>query len=333
MPLNKISRILMPALLSLSTASFSFPVQAAERGRIRSLQGNADLLQRDLALGMGTPTFVNGAASDSAALDNNVNNLEGLHISQNRLSTPKSERDVLIEFYDATNGDNWKSSYNNGNWKSNKPLSEWYGVTTDSSGRVTKLELGSRGLTGSIPAALGNLTNLTELRLDHNRLTGSIPAALGKLNNLERLWLDYNQLTGSIPAALGNLNNLTSLNLSRNKLTGSIPAALGNVTYLNVDVANAWKPKPKPKLKPKPKPRQWKRGDVTYICGTVEGFFGILMHVSCRVRLLETPPRSGVFGVEVKDNSCSSNWLKSTSYGDVNWLNSTAWLKSSCEEN
>ncbi|TGG91618.1 MAG: hypothetical protein ERJ67_07685 [Aphanocapsa feldmannii 277cV] len=335
MPLNKISRILMPALLSLSTASFSFAVQAAERGRIRSLQGNADLLQRNLALGMGTPTFVNGAASDSAVLDNNMNNLEGLHISQNRLSAPKSERDVLIEFYDATNGDNWKSSYNNGNWKSNKPLSEWYGVTTDSSGRVTKLELGWRGLTGSIPAALGKLNNLKELRLNNNRLMGSIPAALGKLNNLEILWLEYNELTGSIPAALGKLNNLENLYLRGNELTGSIPAALANVRYLGVDVANAWKPKPKPKLKPKPKPkpRQWKRGDVAYICGTVEGFFGILMHVSCRVRLLETPPRSGAFGVQVDDDTCSSNWLKSTSYGDVNWLNSTAWLDSSCEKN
>ena len=92
MPLNKISRILMPALLSLSTASFA--VQAAERGRITSLQGNADLLQRNLAPGMGTPTFVNGEASDSAALDNNVNNLEGLHISQNRLLAPN-----LTEMY------------------------------------------------------------------------------------------------------------------------------------------------------------------------------------------------------------------------------------------
>ncbi|TGG90815.1 MAG: hypothetical protein ERJ67_08755 [Aphanocapsa feldmannii 277cV] len=184
MPLNKISRILMPALLSLSTASFSFAVQAAERGRIRSLQGKADLLQHDLAPGINTPTFVNGGARDSAALDNNMNNLEGLHISQNRLSAPKSERDVLIEFYDATNGDNWE---NNTNWKSNKPLSEWYGITTDSSGRVTELKLRNNQLTGSIPAALGNLNNLTELDLASNKLRGSIPTALGNLSNLKKL--------------------------------------------------------------------------------------------------------------------------------------------------
>ena len=150
---------------------------------------------------MGTPTFVNREATDSAALENSVNNLEGLHINQNWLTapTPKSDRDVLIHLYNATNGRNWKSKIN---WKSNKPISQWYGVITDSSGRLIKLNLGDNQLTGTIPAVLGNLKNLGALWLDYNQLKGTIPLALDNLNNLKRLDLSENQLMGTIPATL-----------------------------------------------------------------------------------------------------------------------------------
>ena len=87
-------------------------------------------------------------------------------------------------------------------------------------------------MTGSIPAALGNLTNLKWLHLDDNTLTGSIPAELGNLANLERLTLYDNDLGGSIPPELGNLTSLKRLRLDGNKLTGSIPAELGRLTNL-----------------------------------------------------------------------------------------------------
>ena len=238
MPFNKVSRILLATLLGLSTASLT--VQASQRGKITSLQGSGGPLQRGLSPGMATPTFVNGAASDSVALDN-VNNFEKLHISQSRLTISQSyraadpirdtDRDVLIELYNATNGDDWDD---NTNWKSNKPISEWYGVTTDSSGRVTELDLEENDLTGTIPPALGNLTNLTRLGLHLNNLTGTIPPALGNLTNLTELALHLNNLTGTIPPALGNLTNLTALGLFSNQLTGTIPPALGNLNNLKV---------------------------------------------------------------------------------------------------
>jgi Leucine-rich repeat (LRR) protein len=63
------------------------------------------------------------------------------------------------------------------------------------------LSLCNNQLTGSVPAALGQLTALMHLWLDNNRLTGSVPAALGRLTVLTHLWLDNNRLT-SVPAAL-----------------------------------------------------------------------------------------------------------------------------------
>ena len=70
-----------------------------------------------------------------------------------------SDRAVLIALYDATNGKNWRK---NTNWKTAKPLSGWYGVSTNDSGQVIKLSLWDNDLSGQIPPELGQLENLTE---------------------------------------------------------------------------------------------------------------------------------------------------------------------------
>ena len=109
----------------------------------------------------------------------------------------ESDRAALEAFYDATGGAGWTDSTN---WKTSAPLGEWHGVTTDTAGRVTRLELQDNGLVGSIPPALGSLTNLLWLQLGSNALTGPIPDALGSLASLQLLFLYRNDLTGPLPA-------------------------------------------------------------------------------------------------------------------------------------
>jgi len=141
-----------------------------------------------------------------------------------------TEREALVALYNATNGPRW---YDNTNWLSDKPLRQWYGVNTDSHGRVTHLSLTLNNLAGVIPPELGNLANLTHLELPENYLLrDSIPPELGKLANLRSLNLYNNRLSGSIPAELGNLANLTNLQLYSTRLSGSIPAELGNLANL-----------------------------------------------------------------------------------------------------
>ena len=71
---------------------------------------------------------------------------------------------------------------------------------------TTELDLGSQGLTGSIPPEIGDLTNLRHLYLYNNQLTGSIPSEIGNLTNLTRLYLENNQLTEVIPEGICNLD-------------------------------------------------------------------------------------------------------------------------------
>ena len=140
-----------------------------------------------------------------------------------------TDRAALEALYDATGGADWTDSTN---WKTAAPLDTWYGVTTDAAGRVTRLELGENGLTGSLPPALGSLANLERLGLSQNELTGTIPGELGSLANLERLSVGGNELTGTIPDELENLANLELLYLWGNELAGPVPAWLGNLTRL-----------------------------------------------------------------------------------------------------
>ncbi len=166
---------------------------------------------------------------------------------------PGADKAALVALYNATDGQNWEKS---DNWLSDEPLSEWYGITTDITGRVTELGLGDNNLNGMLPAELGNLSSLTSLNLRYNPLSGRIPAELGSLanlralrlygtdlsgeiprelanlTNLERLWIFSNELSGTIPVWLEELTNLKILDLDNNNFTGEIPAELGNLTEL-----------------------------------------------------------------------------------------------------
>ena len=90
-----------------------------------------------------------------------------------RSPAPASDRDILIALYETTDGPNW---LNSDNWLTDAPLGEWYGVDTDASGRVVRLDL------------VGMWDNENSQKIPHG-LSGPIPAELGGLANLEHLGL------------------------------------------------------------------------------------------------------------------------------------------------
>ena len=146
-----------------------------------------------------------------------------------------TDRAALVAFYDTcSEGVPWRNS---ANWKTARPLSEWYGVTTDAAGRVTRLELSRNWINCySFPVDLGSLANLQVLNLSQNNIRGSIPVELGNLANLQVLNLSGTVVTGPIPVELGDLANLQVLNLGGAYLvTGAFPVgSFANLQVLNL---------------------------------------------------------------------------------------------------
>ena len=155
-------------------------------------------------------------------------NVSGIQLA-NAQGSVDTDREALVALYDLTDGDNWR---NNSSWKSDQPLGDWWGVDTDSDGRVTRILLDFNDLSGPIPIEIGNLNKLRDIDLSSNNLSDIIPIEIGNLTNLVELDLSNTDLSGSIPKEIGNLTNLVELDLSRTDLSRSIPKEIGNLTDL-----------------------------------------------------------------------------------------------------
>ncbi|MFQ6620176.1 hypothetical protein Gotur_000005 [Gossypium turneri] len=97
-------------------------------------------------------------------------------------------------------------------WNLSSSPCSWTGVNCVQN-RVVELRLPGMGLSGQLPIAIGNLTQLQTLSLRFNALSG-----------LGTLFLENNHLSGSIPNI--ELPSLVQLNVSFNQLNGSIPKGL-----------------------------------------------------------------------------------------------------------
>ncbi|CAK9236615.1 unnamed protein product [Sphagnum troendelagicum] len=123
-------------------------------------------------------------------------------------------------------------------WSSQNPYpcfsDAWKGVLcvqypiANSSNRwsfVVGLSLDDASIVGTLPPAIGDLTNLVVLSLTNNPgLTGPIPAEINNLAVLQILDLHNNNFNGTIPE-FTNLGNLQELNLSMNNFYGPIDPA------------------------------------------------------------------------------------------------------------
>ncbi|KAK5791890.1 tyrosine-sulfated glycopeptide receptor 1 [Gossypium arboreum] len=132
------------------------------------------------------------------------------------------------------------------NWTTTTDCCFWEGVGCDGpdSGRVSRLWLPSRGLTGHLSTSLLNLTLLTHLNFSHNRFTGFLPSGFfSSLNHLQVLDLSYNSLYGELPLDFisdynNSLSPIQTLDLSSNHFSGTIRSnsvlQAVNLTIFNV---------------------------------------------------------------------------------------------------
>lgn len=169
--------------------------------------------------------------------------LSGIDVDEHQLQLAK-ERTALEGLYEALDGNNWWSKEN---WCSDKPISEWVGISVNREGYVIGINLRANNLSGNIPASIGNFKYLEYLNLQANDNIKSVPEEIAKLEALEELWFDLNKC--GLPDALYGLKNIKRLILETadlervfefpqlellyiNKATGRIPSSIGNRTSL-----------------------------------------------------------------------------------------------------
>ena len=97
-------------------------------------------------------------------------------LSDNRRCDDADEKDfaALVELHRLAGGESWTDATN---WLNPDSLATWHGVTIDTGGRVTRLELADNGLAGDLPEPVFYLTALTVLNLaDNGNLGGALPS-------------------------------------------------------------------------------------------------------------------------------------------------------------
>jgi Leucine-rich repeat (LRR) protein len=171
------------------------------------------------------------------------------------VTTTDSERDVLVEFFRATGGDDWVYKED---WNTVLHVCTWYGIICNDDFSVLEIKLENNGLINEnddtdILQLLGRLRNLRKIDLKGNdlvltlrglpddsnlqylRVSGTELESLdgiGKAENLANFHAVDCGLTGRIPEEIYRLSNLKELYLSFNSLNGTIATTIGNLRQL-----------------------------------------------------------------------------------------------------
>ena len=138
---------------------------------------------------------------------------------------------ALVALYNDCGGSAWTKKTN---WLTGH-VETWEGVTVEID-RVVELWLEdwgtSVGLTGMLPAVLGNMSELRALSLANNDLFGPVPDSWMALTKLRHLNLAGNHFSGVLPDSWSGMEELRNLILYSNELSGSLPASWSALIYL-----------------------------------------------------------------------------------------------------
>ena len=176
-----------------------------------------------------------------------------LPIQQVNAQTFEADSLALLELYHSLNGPTWNQP-----WDLEGNVADWSYVGIDD-GRVTSFDIywgAGESITGDIPEAIKNLTELrvfairsaqlfepfptclcemttlTNIIFENTYLYGPLPDCIGDLTNLKGISIPRNLMTGHIPESFYTLTNLEDADLALNKFTGTISEDIGNLTSL-----------------------------------------------------------------------------------------------------
>ena len=192
------------------------------------------------------------------------------YVYQVNIEGSLTERQILNNFYDDLDGDNWSE---NTNWKDDKvDICDWFGVicrsdtdeiktegieqsvidNINTENKVIGISLPSNRLTGTVSKDIHALPGLVSINLGRNAVhfpIANIEASslvyltltntnteslkgISKFSSLRALKADRNEMTGRFPSEIFKLNDLNRLDLSFNFFTGTLPTEIGNLSAL-----------------------------------------------------------------------------------------------------
>ncbi|KAL0700030.1 hypothetical protein Bca4012_056152 [Brassica carinata] len=139
-------------------------------------------------------------------------------------------------------------------WTGSDPC-KWSGVQCDSSNRITRIQIGNKGISGTLTSDLNTLSSLTVFEVMGNMLTGDIPSLAGLtaletinahgnsftsisvdiftgLTTLQHVFLDDNPFgPWEIPLSLKSATSLVDFSAANCSISGKIPEFLGGQTF------------------------------------------------------------------------------------------------------
>ena len=228
---------------------------------------DADWLTVEPASGQGDATVILTVAENNVRTERTAvvtvketvgNTEKTVNVSQEALPLGhKADSLALVAIFKATGGaQNWHPDRV---WDLTQPIDKWYNVKLDETGRVTQVNLANGTVTApwTLPAAVGDLTEMTNFRIIGSQLTGAIPEEIYNLTklvsfyltkntptwtlspkiagmtDLKDLYIDQNaNLTGTLPKELGQLKKLVNINVAQTGISGSIPAEMSGCSSL-----------------------------------------------------------------------------------------------------
>ncbi|XP_051134619.1 tyrosine-sulfated glycopeptide receptor 1-like [Andrographis paniculata] len=126
------------------------------------------------------------------------------------------------------------------NWSAAADCCLWEGVACSGGARVSRLSVPNRGLAGTIPPSLSNLTSLVSLNLSGNKFSGALPPAFFHgLSRLQVLDLSSNRFSGeldglTLPASIRAVDLSNNLFAGAGALGGSFLRSASGLVSFNV---------------------------------------------------------------------------------------------------